>query len=274
MARRSGNVLAGMLAVVAGAVAYPLLVHAGIFPDPFAPQLSGDVSQARSDAPGTRVLFVGNSLTYVNDLPGMVDRLAEARPGPVPLFVVSYTKGSTALSYWASDDRLRGLLRDVRWDEVVLQEQSEIPSLPQSAVDGVMLPPARTLSGLATADGARTLLFMTWGYRDGDGTGDTYGAMQERLAEGYGEAASALGAQVAPVGLAWEQAHLREPELALWQDDGRHPTTAGSYLGACVFYEVLTGRSPVGDPYTAGLDGDEARFLQGVAAATVAAHPT
>jgi hypothetical protein len=209
----------------------------------------------------------------VNDLPAMVDRLAEARPGPEPMFVVSFTKGSTALSYWASNDRLRGLLRDVAWNDVVLQEQSEIPSLPQATVQGVMLPSARRLSSWATADGAHTLLFMTWGYRDGDGTGDTYDAMQGRLAEGYWEAASALGAGVAPVGLAWQRAHRLEPGLALWQSDGHHPTAAGSYLGACVFYEVLTGRSPVGDSYTAGLDGDEARFLQGVAAMTVAAQP-
>ena len=76
-----------------------------------------------------------------------------------------------------------------------------------------------------------------------------------------------------PVGLAWQQAHRLEPGLQLWQDDGHHPTTAGSYLGACVFYNVLVGRSPVGDPFTAGLDADEARFLQGVAAETVAANP-
>jgi uncharacterized protein DUF4886 len=273
MVTRSRHVLAGLVAVFLGAAGYVALVHAGVLSDPFAPVLAGDVSQARSSAPGERILFVGNSFTYVNDMPGMVDRLAAAQPGSEPLFVVSYTKGSTALSYWASDGGLRGLLRDVPWNTVVLQEQSEIPSLPQAAVDTDMLPAARSLSEQATADGARTLLFMTWGYRDGDGNGDTYDAMQARLAAGYGEAASALGAGVVPVGLAWQQAHRLEPGLQLWQDDGHHPTTAGSYLGACVFYDVLTGRSPVGDSFTAGLDGDEARFLQGVAAETVAADP-
>ncbi len=267
------GILAGILAVVLGAACYLGLVRAGVFPDPFAPVLAGDVAQARSTAPGVRVLFVGNSFTYVNDMPGMVDRLAAAEPGSEPLFVVSYTKGSTALSFWADDGRLRGLLHDISWNTVVLQEQSAIPSYPASIVDADMVPPARTLSQEAAADGARTLLFMTWGYQDGNGAGDSYDAMQARLAAGYGEAASALGAGVVPVGLAWQQAHRLEPGLQLWQDDGHHPTTAGSYLGACVFYDVLTGRSPVGDSFTAGLDGDEARFLQGVAAETVAASP-
>jgi hypothetical protein len=272
-ARLPRGIIAGILAVLLGAGCYLGLVRAGVFPDPFAPVLAGDVSQARSTAPGMRVLFVGNSFTHVNDMPGMVDRLAAAQPGSEPLFVVSYTKGSTALSFWASDGRLRGLLHDIPWNTVVLQEQSAIPSFPESIVDADMLPAARTLSEQATADGARTLLFMTWGYRDGNGTGDSYDAMQARLAAGYGEAASALGAGVVPVGLAWQQAHRLELGLQLWQDDGHHPTTAGSYLGACVFYDVLTGRSPVGDPFTAGLGGDEARFLQGVAAETVAANP-
>jgi len=56
----------------------------------------------------------------------------------------------------------------------------------------------------------------------------------------------------------------------LWAWDGTHPSTAGSYLDACMFYAALTGRSPVGNPYTAGLDPSQARFLQQVAAGATA----
>src|SRR5258706_11211293 len=67
---------------------------------------------------------------------------------------------------------------------------------------------------------------------------------------------------VVPVGAAWEDAHLRQPHLGLWSWDGTHPITAGSYLDACVFYADLTRRSPAGNPYTASLDPNQARFLQ------------
>jgi hypothetical protein len=56
----------------------------------------------------------------------------------------------------------------------------------------------------------------------------------------------------------------------LWSWDGTHPSTAGSYLDACVFYAALTGRSPEGNPYTAGLDLGQARFLQQMAAGATA----
>jgi hypothetical protein len=59
-------------------------------------------------------------------------------------------------------------------------------------------------------------------------------------------------------------------DLGLWSSDGTHPSTAGSYLDACMFYVALTGRSPVGNPYTAGLDPSQARFLQQTAAGATA----
>ena len=70
----------------------------------------------------------------------------------------------------------------------------------------------------------------------------------------------ALSADLAPVGLAWSAALRDQSDIDLWKRDGRHPTKAGSYLAACVFYRELTGRDPLGSDYTAGLD--DARFLQ------------
>jgi hypothetical protein len=53
--------------------------------------------------------------------------------------------------------------------------------------------------------------------------------------------------------------------------DGHHANQAGEYLGGCVFYELLTETSVVGNPFVPeGLDPDYARFLQQVAHETVA----
>jgi hypothetical protein len=77
---------------------------------------------------------------------------------------------------------------------------------------------------------------------------------------------------VAPAGLAWAESLRLVPRLDLWASDGRHPNTAGSYLTACVFYAMLTGRDPVGNPFTDGLGSGEARILQEVAWNEL--HPT
>jgi hypothetical protein len=59
----------------------------------------------------------------------------------------------------------------------------------------------------------------------------------------------------------------------LWQDDASHPSTAGTYLAACVFYAAVFRQSPDGLEFTAGLPADSAAILQKVAAQEVLAHP-
>lgn len=116
--------------------------------------------------------------------------------------------------------------------------------------------------------GGRTLLFMTWGYKNGDEgnlPGDTFDAMQARLAQGYAKLGAQLNAPVAPVGLAWAEALRREPGLDLWARDGEHPNASGSFLAACVLYRLLSGRDPSGSVFTGGVPLIRARFLQDVA---------
>jgi len=125
----------------------------------------------------------------------------------------------------------------------------------------------RELADVIRRRGAEPLLFVTWAHRTGDRrnvAGDTYSAMQARVDAGYLEAARAAQSAIAPVGAAWREALERRPHLSLWAADGTHPSPAGSYLAACVFYSVLTRKSPVGNSFTAGLQPSLARFLQRV----------
>jgi hypothetical protein len=130
-----------------------------------------------------------------------------------------------------------------------------------------MLPAARDLDRMARRRGGRTVLFESWGYREGDEelSGDTYWAMQQRLFNGYGLVRARLDAAIAPVGAAWRDAVSRDPCVDLWENDGIHPTPLGSYLTACVFYAVLTGRNPTRSSFTGGLDRTQAQWLAEVA---------
>jgi hypothetical protein len=67
---------------------------------------------------------------------------------------------------------------------------------------------------------------------------------------------------VIPAGLAFARVRAKQPELNLYQPDRRHPSMAGTYLASCVVFAALTGRSPVGNPYLAGLDEATAKMLQ------------
>jgi hypothetical protein len=251
--------------ILLGISVYAGLVKLGLARSPFRPVAGGNLELARSGRSGVRVLFVGNSLTFKNDLPELVHRLGGAR---TPIFAGSFTAPGWQLWQFAGDRGLERLLHDVHWDVIVLQEQSQIPSFPADDRAREFIPYVERLADEARRSGAQPLLFVTWAHRTGDRrnvSGDTYAAMQQRVVDGYREAAHAASAAVAPVGVAWAKALTRRPRLELWARDGTHPSRAGSYLAACVFYALLTRRSPVGNAYAAGLEPAEARFLQRVA---------
>jgi hypothetical protein len=103
--------------------------------------------------------------------------------------------------------------------------------------------------------------------------GDSYRAMQGRLAQAYFELRAKLRGYVAPVGLPWQLALTERPGLELWKDDGRRPSRTRSYLTACVFYMVFTHRDPAGSSFTGGLDRAEARWLQQIAVSVHRIYP-
>ncbi len=257
-----------LTAVVVAGLLVGLVGHALIFP---SNPVSGDLDLARSPRPGLRVLFVGNTLTADNSMTTMVRRLAESDRQAAPIFAVQYARRGSTLEDALDDRKLRDLLARERWSHVILQEHSEAVSR-RGDREARTFPAAIALERLSSGSGAQTLLFASWGYREGDEEavpGDTYGAMQSRVSRGYFELASRLPAVMAPVGFAWEEALRRQPQLNLWGDDGRRPSLTGSYLTACVLYAQLTNRDPTGSRFMAGLDRAQAQSLQRIARESV-----
>jgi hypothetical protein len=219
-----------------------------------------------------RVLFVGNSYTFVGDLPGLVRRLASAADEPLRLEAVQECPGGATLRQQWESGRALALLQGTHFDWMILQGQSQELSFAPAQIETDVQPYVERLQLAAADAGARPLLFMTWGHRDGDPDnvrGDTYPAMQDRLTAGYEGLARRLRVPVAPVGVAWRAAAGLPGAPPLWLADGSHPSAAGSYLAACVIYAVLYQRSPLGNAFTAELDAADARLLQQVAADTI-----
>lgn len=250
-------------AVLAGLLLIPLGVGALFTPDP----ISGDLDLVRSDRPGVRVLIIGNALVSQNKMIEMLRDLAAADPGAPPVFAVRYAPRGSKLIEAAQDDALRELLTDERWDHVVLQEHSQVVSRPSDRQKHKTGESATYFSAMARRAGARTALFVQGGYRDGDGKvdGDTYAAMQSRIADGYRAVNAGLRATSVPIASAWELAMQEQPEIDLWHRDGIRPSRAGSYLIACVLYAALTRRDPADLRFADDLERPRARALQDIA---------
>lgn len=183
-------------------------------------------------ANAVRVLFVGNSLTYVNDLPGTITDLALAS-GQRPLYAVSVAYPNYALEDHLLQGDAERLLRAYDWDVVVLQQGPT--SLASSRV--LLERDARRFAPLIARAKARPALFMVWP------TEDRVFAFND-VRDSYRAAAVDINGMFLPAGMSWLEAWKRDPSLTLYSD-GLHPTPMGTYLAALVIFQRLYGVSPL-----------------------------
>jgi hypothetical protein len=183
-----------------------------------------------------RILWIGNSYTYVNDLPRTLTLLAlAAGENRVPA-ITTVLRGGQFLRGHAARKDMTALMAQ-GWDYVVLQDQSLAPIEQPDTV----LHYGTQLGTMAKKAGATVLLYVTWPRRD---TPQTMGA----IASTYAKLAQRIGATLVPVGPAWMAMREESPATELYIDDGSHPSPVGTYIAANVFYGVLYDKSPKGLP--------------------------
>lgn len=193
----------------------------------------------------TRVLFIGNSYTYFNNLPEILVRIGESSQPPQAIEAEMVTRGGATLQGLWDEGAALKTLRQGRWDYVVLQEQSTLGDA--GTINGVVqinnpaafFAASRLWDAEIKKNGAKTVFYMTWARQNSP-------EFQQKLTDAYETVAKELHAEVAPVGLAWWDALKQEPGLVLHQADSSHPNPAGSYLAGCVLFATMFRRSPVG----------------------------
>lgn len=182
------------------------------------------------------VLFVGNSLTYTNDLPAMIEALAEASGVARPRCKAIVMGGYSLEDHW-NQGAAREAIAQGGWDVVVLQQG------PSASTEGrrLLLEYARRFAGEIRRAGARPALYMVWPATNRKGDFDG-------VVESYKQAAKETKGILFPAGEAWREAWRRNSQLALYSPDGLHPTPAGTYLAALTLYEQLYAQTPIGLP--------------------------
>jgi hypothetical protein len=218
------------------------------------------------------VLFIGNSYTYVNDLPGTLGSLATSLGKEIT--IDSKTNGGYTFQNHTTDPLTFSKIHSKPWDVVVIQGQSQEPSFPDSQVDSQTLPYALQLSDSIWVNNScgNVMYYMTWGRQNGDSQWseiNTFEKMNTRLYNAYMRMAdSSDRSMVSPVGRVWSYVRANHPTINLYNADQSHPSLEGTYLAACTFYTSLFQQSPVGSNFYGGLNATTAGILQ-TAAATV-----
>lgn len=224
--------------------------------------------------PTLRVLFLGNSYTYSNDMPAILQALAvsggdsldyEMEVPDGASLEEHYRRGSMGLAF-----------REGAWDYIILQEQSLRPAMPIRQVEREFFRYGELLGEQAKSlhPGAKTVLYITWGRWHNTGllcelapaACDYWGA-DSLITLRYRMLARRMGALTAPVGPAWRYVQRFHPQVELFNPDAIHPSLEGSYLAACCFYAVLFDKDPACLSYDYVLPGEVAALLREAASA-------
>ena len=174
-----------------------------------------------------RVLFVGNSHTYFNDMPALFARMCAELTGERPeIAMLAYSGRSLA---WHREEyfALRFALLHGRYDFCVIQQQAHPFPGEESTEAGL-----RALLPLCEKGGARPVLFSTWAEK-------VKPKLAERHCRCYRRLAAEYGTLLAPVGELFER--FRGTDVELYWKDGEHASPYGSYLTAATLAGLLCG---------------------------------
>lgn len=240
-----------------------------------------------------QVLFIGNSYTSSNDLPGLVASVAASMGDTLiyDSFIGHQLQGNLF------GPALMTKINTAKWDYVVLQEQSRIPAMQTNIFYGSYHFAYKTDSLVQANDPCTNLVFyMTWGYKNGDPiycaqdpgwpAWCTYQSMDSLINLRYRTYADTLlppqqgwpfgtilwahgpalrpirPSQVSPVGAVWNYIRKTSPSVELYHPDGNHPSAAGSYAGAFTFYTTLFRRDAGASSFNHVLSATEANIIR------------
>ena len=179
-----------------------------------------------------KVLFIGNSHVYYNDMPDILRRIA--KHNGKELFTVMLAHGGAGLENHANEAQAQFNIVFGKYDYVVLQHRANPFVLETLMNEGVRL------SHFVLKSGAKGVAYMAWPkaeYRD----------TQKLATEGYLQFVKETGFSFAPAGEAWWSFMDKNPDVELFRADNEHATKKGSYLAACVIYCAMFGEKPKTD---------------------------
>ncbi|WP_420318624.1 SGNH/GDSL hydrolase family protein [Ekhidna sp.] len=177
-------------------------------------------------AQSSKVLFVGNSLTYTNNLPELVEKEAKRQGIKVQSKMLAFPNYAI-IDHW-NDGEVQKLIQSEKYDYVVVQQG------PSSQKEGrqMLIEDGARLQKLCAKHDAKLVYFMVWPSR-------TYYYTFEGVIKNHKDAADMNDALLCPVGEAWKAYFDRNGDFSLYGRDGFHPSPKGSRLAAKVIVDTL-----------------------------------
>ena len=217
-----------------------------------------------------KILFVGNSHTYYNDMPKMFKGLCDA--DKINCEVTSITSPGYKLSQFADKTNMYGsqvyqALTNNTWDYVVLQENRAVLVEKEEEAEAAV----NTLYTLIHNAGAKMVIYAT----QPNNIGSTFKVdslslflsdfqIEQILTRNNFKIADEYDGLVAASGTNFMRVMQDYPKITMYKTDNLHPSVTGSYLAACTIYNTIFDRSPYGNKYLPNSEYDKDNLISKV----------
>ena len=215
-----------------------------------------------------KLLFIGNSMTYVGNLPKLIAGMAKGHQVDAVTYD-SETPGGVTLKQHFENGKAVKKIQSGHYDVVVIQGQSSeaIDDYENFKEYGIKL------ANEASKHGSKPVLFSAWSCCTPFAcSGEQLEDDHESIRKAYEDIAKATQAIIAPVGKAWQLYRKSHPQpVGVLTSDNCHPNNDGAYLSACVFFEtIFPGMSSVGTSFHGSVKSENlAKELQATAHSAV-----
>ena len=172
-----------------------------------------------------RILFIGNSHTYFNDMPEMVAE--QFRKEQYDCEVTMIAHGGWFLEQHVNEPDVRFNILYGHYDYVVLQEHAH-PFGPEEKFYGAV----RQLNQWILEAGSKAVIYMTWAKKDEEFN-------QERMTLAHEQIADELGMLLAPFGKYWWEYMRSYPDIEMYYKDGQHASPDGSRFAAKYIWNAI-----------------------------------
>lgn len=223
------------------------------------------------------VLYIGNSLTYVNDVPNLVNQIAMSKGDTI--IWDQNTPGGAQLAQHAVNATTLSKISAYKWDIVVIQAQSQQTAFPDGQLETEVYPPCKFLVDSIHRNYVctRVMYYMPAGWKYGDNMNCsgfpavcTYEGQFARIRQTHLNMIDSTDAAIIPSGVSYRVSRLQDSTLDLWSSDYVHPSLAGSYLTALNMYASFSNKRTYGSSFgPVGLTAANLSFLQTVADSVV-----
>jgi hypothetical protein len=182
-----------------------------------------------SGARSWKILYVGNSLTYTNDLPALINDIA--KDDSITITYTTFAFANYSLEDHWNEGKVEEAIATGHYDFVVAQQGPS--ALPESQL--LLLEYVNRFQTICKKYNAKLLLYMVWPSK-------ARSFDLDNVIRSYTQSAAKTGAALAPAGLAWKLAWRTDASLPLYGPDNFHPGIQGSLLAAMTIYLSLSGK--------------------------------